>query len=101
MTTVPGVLKSLFQQQRLILRRLLRYAKGLEGCFRKRRPAPSGASFEAASRRLRARAKTFGSGSNDSAGGSRAKVAGIYGLLVAGARRRKAESGAATVMEAL
>jgi hypothetical protein len=35
--------------------RLLRHAKGLEGCSRRRRTAPSGTSFEAASRRLRTR----------------------------------------------
>ena len=45
--------ESLFQKQRLNLRRLLRYAKGLEGYSRRRRTAPSGTSFEAASRRLR------------------------------------------------
>ena len=55
--------QSLFQKQRLTLRRLLRYAKGLEGCSRRRRTAPSGTSFEAASRRLRTRTQAFGSGS--------------------------------------
>src|SRR5208282_6254928 len=56
--------KSLFRKQRLILRRLLRRAKGLEGCSRRRRTAPSGTSFEAASRRLRTREPAFGSGAN-------------------------------------
>src|SRR5271165_6132560 len=46
-----------------VLRRLLRHAKGLEGCSKRRRTAPSGTSFEAASRRLRTRAQAFGSGS--------------------------------------
>ena len=55
--------QSLFQKQALIPRCLLRHAKGLEepgpsvprGCSRRRRTAPSRASFEAASRRLRTR----------------------------------------------
>jgi hypothetical protein len=49
------VIPALFQKQRLVLRRLLRRAKSLEGCSRRRRTAPSGTSFEAASRRLEAR----------------------------------------------
>jgi hypothetical protein len=62
--------QSLTQKQRLILRRLLQHAKGLEGCSRRRRTAPSGTSFETSpdqvrgSRRLRTRESAFGSGSH-------------------------------------
>ena len=67
--TAPPPAQSLFQKQRLVLRRLLRHAKGLEGCSRRRRTAPSGTSFEASpdqvrgSRRLRTREPAFGSSS--------------------------------------
>jgi len=64
-----GRAESLFQKQLLILRRLLLYAKGPEGCSRRRRTAPSGTSFEAASRRLRTRTRAFGSGADTDGGG--------------------------------
>src|SRR5208282_6629860 len=66
---VPRLPYSLFQKQRLILRRLLRHAKGLEGCSRRHRMEPSGTSFEAASRRLRTREPAFGSDSYTVAAG--------------------------------
>ena len=62
--------QSPFQKQFLILRRLSRYARGLEGCSRRRRTAHSGTSpspgsgqaFEAALRRLGTRSQALGSG---------------------------------------